>query len=137
MNDYKVIKYLTPRKNFTIFSAIKYYLQHTLSGDIMYSIYVNGNYVGNCGFYKRKKDTCELRIIIGAVNFWGKGIGYEAVLKMIDNAKKNNYMKIWLHVDPNNKRAINLYKKVGFVPTHYVNISNTVKQIFMILSIND
>lgn len=49
--------------------------------------------------------------------FRGKGYGTQAMNAIEDEAKKLDIDKISLHVFSHNKRAISLYKKVGYLDT--------------------
>ncbi|MBS4538745.1 GNAT family N-acetyltransferase [Clostridium sp. D2Q-11] len=49
-------------------------------------------------------------------DFRGKGYGKECLSFIEDEAKNNNFNKISLHVFGHNKRAIGLYKKMGYEP---------------------
>ncbi|MCD6493613.1 MAG: GNAT family N-acetyltransferase [Archaeoglobaceae archaeon] len=44
----------------------------------------------------------------------GKGIGKELVKKCVEFAKKKGYNKVWLEVNVDNKKAIEIYKNMGF-----------------------
>lgn len=60
--------------------------------------------------------TCELGILIGDKNYWGKGVGKEACSLVIQYAfHKINFRKVLLTVYNNNPAAIKLYQKLGFV----------------------
>lgn len=60
--------------------------------------------------------TCELGILIGDKNYWGKGIGYEVCSLVLQYAFEDlNMRKVTLAVYANNPAAIKLYQKLGFV----------------------
>jgi RimJ/RimL family protein N-acetyltransferase len=60
--------------------------------------------------------TCELGILIGEKDFWGKGIGSEVCKLTIQYAfLQLNIRKILLAVYANNAGAIKVYEKLGFV----------------------
>jgi len=60
--------------------------------------------------------SAELRVIIGEVEEWGKGLGEEAIRMLLDHAfNVLNLHRIWLRVAEYNYRAIRLYKKCGFL----------------------
>jgi diamine N-acetyltransferase len=66
----------------------------------------------NIDFINRKTD---FYIQIGNRSHWGKGIGRDATVQMIHHAFDNlNLNRVQLVVLSTNKRAINLYKKIGF-----------------------
>jgi ribosomal protein S18 acetylase RimI-like enzyme len=48
-------------------------------------------------------------------NFHGKGVGQQLLDYAIQLAKQKNMQAVWLGVWENNQRAINFYKKNGFV----------------------
>ena len=60
-----------------------------------------------------KKHNCILGIVIGD-NWQNKGYGKKICEKMIEDAWKNGLEKIWLTVHYKNKKAIELYKLLGF-----------------------
>lgn len=61
--------------------------------------------------------TARLGIFIADKNLRSKGLGSYAILKYIERSKKIlNLQKITLTVPKENIRAINCYKKCGFVP---------------------
>ena len=60
--------------------------------------------------------TCELGVLIGEKEFWGKGIGSEVCKMTIHYAfQQLNIRKIVLCVYANNPGAIKVYEKLGFV----------------------
>jgi ribosomal-protein-alanine N-acetyltransferase len=60
--------------------------------------------------------TCELGVLIGEKDFWGKGIGSEVCKLTIRYALQQlNIRKILLAVYANNAGAIKVYEKIGFV----------------------
>lgn len=60
--------------------------------------------------------TGELSIMIGDKEKQGKGMGYFAVKTMLNHAFINlNLNRVELELLESNKRALNLYKKAGFI----------------------
>ncbi|MBU0995473.1 MAG: GNAT family N-acetyltransferase [Proteobacteria bacterium] len=58
----------------------------------------------------------ELAIILGERNYFGKGYATEAGRLIIDYGfDRFNLNSIWLGVHAENKRAITVYKKLGFI----------------------
>jgi RimJ/RimL family protein N-acetyltransferase len=89
--------------------------------------------------------TCELGILIGNKDFWGKGIGTEACKLVIDYAFNTlNIRKILLAVYSTNVSAIKVYERLGFekegtlkahvfqhgnyIDKHYMSIFNNEKK---------
>lgn len=56
----------------------------------------------------------EFSIVIGNPNYWGKGIGTQAGIKMLEHAFQNlNLHRVYLYVLTENQRAIRLYERMG------------------------
>ena len=63
-----------------------------------------------------KRET-ELRIRIGEKEYWGKGLGTEAVSLVLNYVfQVKNFFRVYLRVYDFNQRAINCYLKNGFRP---------------------
>lgn len=76
----------------------------------------NGIHIGSINLYLVKLDNNAIfDIFIGDKNYWDKGYGTNASKVIIDYGfRKLNLHKIFLDVYEYNKRAIRLYKKLGF-----------------------
>ncbi|MBW3000355.1 GNAT family N-acetyltransferase [Candidatus Woesearchaeota archaeon] len=62
-----------------------------------------------------KKKRATFSIMIGDKNYWGKGLGTEATELIVKYAFRNlNLKRVDLGVISKNKKAIKVYKKVGF-----------------------
>lgn len=85
--------------------------------EIFLTAKVNGNIVGTLGFatspLNRYQHKGQFGISISK-KFWGYGIGSKLIETMISWADNNNFVKICLEVDSNNRRAMRLYQKFGF-----------------------
>jgi RimJ/RimL family protein N-acetyltransferase len=63
--------------------------------------------------------TCRLAIGIEDPSFHNQGLGSEAIGLALQHAFEDlNIKTVTLRVFTNNQRAINAYKKCGFLPTH-------------------
>ena len=63
----------------------------------------------------RRRKEAELHICIGERKYWGRGLGTEAVLAVLDMAFVDMGLKsIYLRVYRHNLRAIRCYEKCGF-----------------------
>jgi RimJ/RimL family protein N-acetyltransferase len=74
--------------------------------------------IGNCGLHAIdwKNRVCEVGIMIGEKEYQSKGYGTEAMEVLLDYGFKTvNLNRIQLRVYEFNSRAINSYKKIGFV----------------------
>ncbi len=59
--------------------------------------------------------SAEMRVIVGEVNEWDKGLGKDAIDVLLDHAfNVRNMHRIWLRVAEYNARAIACYRKCGF-----------------------
>ncbi len=79
---------------------------------------VEGKIVGTAGVdgyrvYRKLRHRCSFGISIEK-DFWGLGIGRALTESCIDCARKAGYTQMELEVVSDNKRAVSLYKSVGF-----------------------
>lgn len=133
MNDPEVIQFLSTRARFTMQQGWRYFRAHQAEGDIMWAIYADGQHVGNCGLFEIKDHSGQLRIAIGERSVWGKGIGKEVMRLFIDQSRALGFKSIWLHVNPDNERAVRLYKKVGFQEVGRETVTGAPEQLKMVL----
>jgi len=123
LNDPEVNKYLET-KSATIAELKKYIREKNNNPNCLFlGIFFkkNNKHIGNIKLepmdFKNLKAT--LGILIGNKNYWGKGIGNEVMKLLIKYAfSKLNLKEINLGVISENKRAISLFKKVGFKINH-------------------
>lgn len=74
--------------------------------------------VGFCGFHRVLwvHKNAEYRIFLGEKDYWGKGYGREATKMMLRYGfELLNLNRVWLGVNSEHKRAVNSYRKCGFV----------------------
>jgi len=79
---------------------------------------LDGKLVGDCGlrFIDWKSRKAEFFITIGEKQFWGKGLGSDALRIVVRLAfDKMNLNRLWLSVLADNPRAVRCYEKCGFV----------------------
>ena len=106
--------------------------------DIMFVIKVKDNkeIIGSVALYSIdfKEKNCEFgRMAIGEWQYLGKGYAKEAIMIISKYAFDKLEMKhIYLEVLNNNKRAIKLYEKVGFVYAEQVE-KKGIKLVRMVL----
>ena len=97
------------------------YLKETTESDreIELLAIVDGKVVGMAGFnaigskYK-VRHRAEFGITVSK-NYWGQGIGKAIMNASIECAKEAGYIQLELDVVADNTRAIELYKKLGFI----------------------
>lgn len=62
-----------------------------------------------------RSGTAEIRICIGERAYWGKGLGTEALIHLLNHAFAGmNLKSIYLRVFATNLRALRLYQRLGF-----------------------
>ena len=97
------------------------YLKETTESDRVIELLaiVDGKVVGMAGFnaigskYK-VRHRAEFGITVSK-NYWGQGIGKAIMNACIECAKEAGYIQLELDVVADNTRAIELYKKLGFI----------------------
>jgi RimJ/RimL family protein N-acetyltransferase len=85
--------------------------------------------------YFRFSNISEKSLYIGAdINKSHRGLGYAKIAykSIIEHLKKENYNKIYLEVLSFNKRAINLYKKLGFEEVKRIEINRLNEKVISI-----
>ena len=87
---------------------------------VIFGIRLEGNdsMIGSCQLHSidRIHRNAELQIRIGEVDQQDKGFGEQAAKLLLDFAFCDlNLERIYLHVFETNERAINMYKKSGFI----------------------
>ncbi|WP_297775433.1 GNAT family N-acetyltransferase [Blautia sp.] len=80
---------------------------------------IEGKHIGNCslmsvGGFRRYRHRCEIAIALYQ-EYCGLGIGKAMLEMLLDIAKQVGYEQAELEVIANNKSAIALYEKLGFL----------------------
>lgn len=120
VNDSEVTSYLTLYLPMTRM-AEEAWITHIdqSSTDVVFVMEtLDGDYLGNIGLHRIDKhnQNTELGIVIGNKEYWGQGLGSEAVRLIVHYAfNALNMHRVYLHVLADNIRAIECYKKCGFV----------------------
>ena len=99
----------------------KRFLQSKLDAEreLMLVAIVDGKHVGNCslmsvGGFSRYRHRCDVAIALYQ-EYCGRGIGKVMLETILETAKKLSYEQAELEVIADNKPAIALYEKLGFV----------------------
>ena len=99
----------------------KRFLENKLSEEreLMLIATIDGNHIGNCSLmgiapYRRYFHRCEVAIALYQ-KYCGCGIGKVMMQTVLDVAKDLGYEQAELEVISDNKTAIALYEKLGFV----------------------
>ena len=91
-------------------------IEHTLSIDV--DIGEKWTHVGGCGLFDFEPQSrrMELGIIIGEKSSWDQGFGTDVVRTLLRHAFDTlNLNRVALRVFETNLRAIQVYKKIGFI----------------------
>ena len=73
--------------------------------------------MGNIYLTDIDEESAEYQIFIGEKDYWGRGVAVEASRQILKYAFEKKGLKyVYLHVREDNERALQLYKKLGFIP---------------------
>lgn len=121
LNDSDVNKYLETKSGYTL-KKLKEFLTNVERDNIYFWAIIrkdNLQHIGNIKIdpINESHKTGEYGILIGDKASWGHGYGSEASLKILDYcfSEKLNLRKVTLGVVSDNKAALSLYQKLGFV----------------------
>ena len=120
INDKEISQYLTVYRRLFSKEAEKEWLNKTLmdTENPTFAILsnTNKNIIGVVSLtVDKENNNSVLGIFIGEKNLWNKGLGTEAIILLLDYAfNVLNLHKVWLGVFSFNKRAYQVYQKVGF-----------------------
>lgn len=104
-----------------IYQAVKKY-QDTDNSEFLIILSESGIEIGEFAYSKISNDTYTFDIKIGECSYQGKGYGRKSLLeglKIIET--QNNVKRIEIGVAPENFKALNLYKSVGFKTIKIIN----------------
>lgn len=85
---------------------------------LTFMVYENDVAIGTCAFmhHDARNRHAEIAIVIGNKEYWSKGYGTKIMTQLMDWGFEGlNLNRMYLHVFGFNERAINLYKKMGFI----------------------
>jgi RimJ/RimL family protein N-acetyltransferase len=86
--------------------------------DVNFAIEADGKLIGMIALFRMDATarTSELGIVIGNRSYWGRGYGQDAIRTAVDYGfRHRNLQRVWLTVTENNGRAVNAYKRCGFI----------------------
>lgn len=92
------------------------YVDKLFSLAVINSYITEGELVGFCAYYLNDKvsKTSFLSMICVNPAYQGKGIGLILITQWIISAKYHGFIAFKLEVDIYNKKAVNIYEKMGF-----------------------
>lgn len=106
--------------DFSIQQEREWIRQQNSGSSLLLVAEIDGRLVGDCsihpqGLRRRTRHRCGLGISL-LQEVWGNGLGTAMLEYAIFAAKNFDYEQMELEVVSTNERAINLYRKLGFVP---------------------
>ena len=109
------------------------YPYQNASNLIWYYIKQDETYIGSVWLEKKEMDDdyATLGIFIAYNEYRNKGMGFQSIKMIIDEAKFLNIKEIRLRVRENNTRAIECYHKIGFVDVRKLQKENCISAIEM------
>lgn len=122
VNDKEVTQYLHLFPKIFSREAEEKWLERALElseKDMIFAILLKPDYkhIGNVGLHRINwiNSHAEVGILIGEKQYWGQGLGTEALILTLDYAfHVLGLHKVYLRVMEFNKRGIRCYEKVGF-----------------------
>jgi GNAT superfamily N-acetyltransferase len=85
-------------------------------GGRLYLGYVEEEPAGCVALRKIDADICEMKRLFVRPLYRGKGIGRQLVLALVRDAREAGYSRMRLDTLPSMKRALELYRAMGFKP---------------------
>lgn len=122
LNDSEVNMYLETRGNYTL-ELLKSYVEEQYKNEIYFwAIHLkdSNKHIGNIKIdpINYERNSGEYGILMGDKENWGKGFANEASNRIIKYCfEQLKLTEITLGVIENNRKAVSLYKKIGFVTT--------------------
>lgn len=81
----------------------------------LFLVALNGEQVIGSGALRKLDDkTAEIKRLWLLEAYHGQGIGYRLLSQLIDFAREQGYIRIRLQTSPEQVRALDFYRKVGF-----------------------
>ena len=119
INDLEVVdclEYYRPRP----MAEIELWFNKQLNKDCTqaFAIELNGKHIGFCQLehIRWHSRQAELFILIGAKEYWNKGLGTDAIKALLNYSfRELNLHRIYIRIIASNKRAIRCCEKCGFV----------------------
>lgn len=91
-----------------------------------------GNLLGTVGLYPLDEETCELRKMYFVPRARGRGLGQQALERIINQARKRGFKKITLETASVLQGAIRLYTRAGFVRVESEHLSARCDQAYVL-----
>ncbi len=105
---------------------------HYFKAKGMFLVVLNGEQViGSGALRKLDNDTAELKRMWLLEAYHGQGIGYRLLMCLFDFAREQKYARIRLQTSPEQVRALEFYRKIGFyeIPCYNEEVSEISMEI--------
>ena len=98
-----------------IFEDLENVQTHYFQNNGVFLVAVEGEQViGSGALRKLDNKTAELKRMWLLEEYHGQGVGYRLLKQLLDFAHKKGYIRIRLQTSPEQTRALEFYRKVGF-----------------------
>lgn len=141
LNDEDVNQFLESRFQKHTLASIKNYVINTKkNGDYFFGIFFKNIYIGNVkiGNINKIHKRCELGIMIGDKNFWGKGVATRVISYLTDYIFRNLNLNIVIagaySLNESSIKAFikSNYNKAGMIPNYWKFKEKTCDQVILI-----
>ena len=105
---------------------------HYFKAKGMFLVALNGEQViGSAALRQLAANTAELKRMWLLEAYHGQGIGYRLLMRLFDFAREHKYARIRLQTSPEQVRALEFYRKVGFyeIPPYNEDVSEISMEI--------
>tara|TARA_Y100001935_G_C17295480_1_gene505841 strand:+ start:1446 stop:1970 length:525 start_codon:yes stop_codon:yes gene_type:complete len=142
-SDEKVKQFIDYAKKNNKLNDLKKFIREKNESNkcVFFGVFVTSNddHIGNIKYepINFEKKTAEMGILIGDINWRGKGVGPEVIIGSAKWLKeKFSIKKMTLGVLKENKAAVNAYQKIGFC-SDYSELGKTSNSLRMTLNLDD
>ncbi len=102
--------------------------------ELFLCILENGDVVGTAALKRLNESDCELKALYLCSRLQGRKMGYSLMCRLIDEAKKRGFERMYLDSMSCYTRALKLYKGLGFREIQRYN-DNEKADVFMVLDL--
>jgi len=74
----------------------------------------SGQVIGSGALWKLDEETAELKRMWLLETYHGQGIGYRLLMQLFNFAREKGYIRVRMQTSPEQVRALEFYRKVGF-----------------------
>lgn len=112
-----------------------FYLDIPSQFERFWCLYCGQALIGTVALKRLSSTGCELKSLYLSQAYQGKGLGRKLLELGISTARQKGYEQMYLDTMLTSSRAIQLYKRAGFVPTEPYH-HNPHADLFLVLQLN-